>query len=350
MRRRFRPRASTPREPRASMAALRPSTAEEVAPRWPVPAGLPCSMGPGQPFEIRELALPELEPGAVLVRVSLANVCGSDLHFWRGDAPLALPPDGWIFGHEMTGRVAAARGGGHDRLPRAAPPRGRPRGVLLLLPVRPLLRVPPRPARRVPPQDRPRDGTGRVPALGRRVRRVLLRPSGRLRVPRARRSARRARLPRELRSLAGALRPHAGRARVRRERRHPGRRRPRHPGGRGGARDGRRHGHRGRPGRRAARARPGVRRRPHAEPRRGPGPPRPRQAGARLDGRARRRSRVRLRRLPARRAGGHRDAALRRAAISRSAASAGAARSSSTRRRSSGARRPSSASSCTTRG
>jgi len=49
--------------------------------------------GPGKPFEI-------------LVKVSLANVCGSDLHFWRGDAPLRLPEDGWIFGHEMTGRVA----------------------------------------------------------------------------------------------------------------------------------------------------------------------------------------------------------------------------------------------------
>jgi len=64
-------------------------------------------LGPGRPFELRELPLPELEPGAILVRVALANICGSDLHFWRGDAPLALPPDGWIFGHEMTGRVAA---------------------------------------------------------------------------------------------------------------------------------------------------------------------------------------------------------------------------------------------------
>src|SRR5262245_10185086 len=62
--------------------------------------------GPGKPFQLRELPLPEVEPDAVLVRVSLANVCGSDLHFWRGDAPLKLPADGWIFGHEMTGRVA----------------------------------------------------------------------------------------------------------------------------------------------------------------------------------------------------------------------------------------------------
>ena len=62
--------------------------------------------GPGKPFEIRDLTVPDIEPDAVLIRVALANVCGSDLHFWRGDAPLKLPADGWIFGHEMTGRVA----------------------------------------------------------------------------------------------------------------------------------------------------------------------------------------------------------------------------------------------------
>src|SRR5256884_4382842 len=62
--------------------------------------------GPGKAFEIREVTLPEVEPEAVVIRVSLANVCGSDLHFWRGDAPLRLPDDGWIYGHEMTGRVA----------------------------------------------------------------------------------------------------------------------------------------------------------------------------------------------------------------------------------------------------
>jgi threonine dehydrogenase-like Zn-dependent dehydrogenase len=62
--------------------------------------------GPGKPFEIRDVPVPEIEPDAVLIKVSLANVCGSDLHFWRGDAPLRLPQDGWIYGHEMTGRVA----------------------------------------------------------------------------------------------------------------------------------------------------------------------------------------------------------------------------------------------------
>ena len=30
--------------------------------------------GPGKPFEIRELPLPEVEPDAVLIKVTLANV------------------------------------------------------------------------------------------------------------------------------------------------------------------------------------------------------------------------------------------------------------------------------------
>ncbi|HUG36101.1 MAG TPA: alcohol dehydrogenase catalytic domain-containing protein, partial [Candidatus Limnocylindrales bacterium] len=62
--------------------------------------------GPGKPFELREVPIPEVEPEGVLIKVTVANICGSDLHFWRGDAPLRLPEDGWIFGHEMTGRVA----------------------------------------------------------------------------------------------------------------------------------------------------------------------------------------------------------------------------------------------------
>jgi len=62
--------------------------------------------GPGKPFEIKSVPIPEVEPEGVLIRVTHANICGSDLHFWRGDAPLRLPDDGWIFGHEMTGRVA----------------------------------------------------------------------------------------------------------------------------------------------------------------------------------------------------------------------------------------------------
>src|SRR6476660_6041617 len=72
----------------------------------PASARAAVFFGPGKPFEIREVPIPEVEPEGILIRVSVANICGSDLHFWRGDAPLRLPDDGWIFGHEMTGRVA----------------------------------------------------------------------------------------------------------------------------------------------------------------------------------------------------------------------------------------------------
>ncbi len=64
--------------------------------------------GPGQPMEIKEYPVPDPEPGAILIKVTVANLCGSDLHQWRGDIDLAasrvrLPA---IIGHEMTGRVA----------------------------------------------------------------------------------------------------------------------------------------------------------------------------------------------------------------------------------------------------
>jgi threonine dehydrogenase-like Zn-dependent dehydrogenase len=72
----------------------------------PATARAALFFGPGKPFELREVPLPEVEPDGILVRVTRASICGSDLHFWRGDAPIRVPEDGWIFGHEMTGRVA----------------------------------------------------------------------------------------------------------------------------------------------------------------------------------------------------------------------------------------------------
>ena len=39
----------------------------------------------GKPFEIEEYDVPEPEAGAVLLRMTQAGVCGSDLHTWRGD-------------------------------------------------------------------------------------------------------------------------------------------------------------------------------------------------------------------------------------------------------------------------
>src|SRR3954453_16602970 len=64
------------------------------------------------PLEIQELEVPDVEPGAVLVRTTMAGICGSDLHTWRGDQEgRALPPGGRCFGHEGTGVVAALGSG-----------------------------------------------------------------------------------------------------------------------------------------------------------------------------------------------------------------------------------------------
>ncbi len=62
----------------------------------------------GQPMEIKEYPVPEPEPGAILIKVSRANICGSDLHQWRGDLNLTAlgAPLPAILGHEMTGTVA----------------------------------------------------------------------------------------------------------------------------------------------------------------------------------------------------------------------------------------------------
>jgi threonine dehydrogenase-like Zn-dependent dehydrogenase len=62
----------------------------------------------GGEFELREYPVPEPEPGAILIKLTRAGICGSDLHIWRGemkDVYGALPKD-LTFGHEMCGRVA----------------------------------------------------------------------------------------------------------------------------------------------------------------------------------------------------------------------------------------------------
>jgi threonine dehydrogenase-like Zn-dependent dehydrogenase len=64
--------------------------------------------GVREPFTLHEYPVPEPGPGAILIKVTQANVCGSDLHLWRGEYK---PSDtgGRNFrsaGHEMTGVVA----------------------------------------------------------------------------------------------------------------------------------------------------------------------------------------------------------------------------------------------------
>jgi threonine dehydrogenase-like Zn-dependent dehydrogenase len=61
------------------------------------------------PWRLDRYPLPDPEPGAILVRISYANVCGSDLHWWRGEN--VIPDGGRAMGHEMTGRVVALGAG-----------------------------------------------------------------------------------------------------------------------------------------------------------------------------------------------------------------------------------------------
>ncbi len=63
--------------------------------------------GAGRPMELKEYPLPEPEPGAIVLKMSVANVCGSDLHQWRGEFDIAKfgRPYPQILGHEMTGTV-----------------------------------------------------------------------------------------------------------------------------------------------------------------------------------------------------------------------------------------------------
>ena len=59
--------------------------------------------GPQQ-FEIQDVPVPALEPGGVLVRVHNCGICGSDLHFYRGEFPAKA---GLRLGHEFSGEVVA---------------------------------------------------------------------------------------------------------------------------------------------------------------------------------------------------------------------------------------------------
>jgi L-iditol 2-dehydrogenase len=76
------------------------------------------AFGPG-PMEIREYPVLAPAPDQMLIRVSMATICGSDLHTWRGEMasitpstpgapnPAPKPRTASVAGHEMTGRVVS---------------------------------------------------------------------------------------------------------------------------------------------------------------------------------------------------------------------------------------------------
>jgi L-iditol 2-dehydrogenase len=59
-----------------------------------------------EPLEIVEYPVPEPEPGALVVRVDVATMCGSDVHTWEGAYVGVLPVEPpLILGHEVVGIV-----------------------------------------------------------------------------------------------------------------------------------------------------------------------------------------------------------------------------------------------------
>jgi 5-exo-hydroxycamphor dehydrogenase len=61
-----------------------------------------------QPLEIWERPVAEPAAGEVLVRLTHGGVCGTDVHFWRGEVPLPGPV---VLGHEGVGVVEALGAG-----------------------------------------------------------------------------------------------------------------------------------------------------------------------------------------------------------------------------------------------
>ena len=64
-------------------------------------------MGSGGPFEIREYPIPEVEPGAILAKVTMASICGSDVHTYKGEHPVHVITKAGprLVGHEAVGTV-----------------------------------------------------------------------------------------------------------------------------------------------------------------------------------------------------------------------------------------------------
>ncbi len=57
------------------------------------------------PLVLKNYEIPQRpEPGAVLVRTEMAGICGTDVHLWKGELPIALPV---ILGHETVGKIEA---------------------------------------------------------------------------------------------------------------------------------------------------------------------------------------------------------------------------------------------------
>ncbi|HHT49603.1 MAG TPA: alcohol dehydrogenase catalytic domain-containing protein [Firmicutes bacterium] len=62
----------------------------------------------GRKLEAREIEIPPLEEGQILVKITAAGVCGSDVHMYKGNDPRTPLP--MILGHEGVGEIVELRG------------------------------------------------------------------------------------------------------------------------------------------------------------------------------------------------------------------------------------------------
>jgi len=62
----------------------------------------------GEPLQIREVKIPALSPGEVLVKIAAAGVCGSDVHMQEGKDPRVPLP--MTLGHEGVGQIVQMNG------------------------------------------------------------------------------------------------------------------------------------------------------------------------------------------------------------------------------------------------
>lgn len=75
--------------------------------RLPETARAAVLVKPGEPLEVRELPVPRPEPGAIVVRVLAATVCGTDVHMWEGGLGTARVELPIVAGHEVVGEAVA---------------------------------------------------------------------------------------------------------------------------------------------------------------------------------------------------------------------------------------------------
>ncbi|MFW9880851.1 MAG: zinc-binding dehydrogenase [Candidatus Thorarchaeota archaeon] len=60
--------------------------------------------GPKGLFTIKEMSLPDPEPGKLLIEVEMCGICGTDIHMWQGHEGITVPFPAPL-GHEVVGKI-----------------------------------------------------------------------------------------------------------------------------------------------------------------------------------------------------------------------------------------------------